>query len=955
MVTGNGQILVELAPEDTTAANLFDLNGRTLVFTPDGRGGYSRSVQPVMWEDEIGPAVADGTEISFQGFRFEFGGRARSSFFVNRPGLVTFGERLSYSYEREGRFDTMQKIAENFVTTPTISALFKPWHEGTQHVANASDRVVVTWISTEREFHVHGVPPERPARLQAVLAADGSIRLSYRDVPAGDGGVGLFVEGSVAKGALIDRIVDETDSALPAHLDLLEAAFYEANTDAVILEFTTRGSIPKPASGSVYSYRLHFDIDRPWWPRLDFADVDLTWAIDVSEGGRRTAWGPGVAGVVESDGANRISLLVKLGDLEGASASVVGDVVQFDDGGFVANDISSPALIALPTVPPRTDLSKSDRRFTDRQSEVFHYRSVPDLDAITCRSIEDLGDEFDLFVFHSEFRIDSQESTTPFNPYSTGAEGLGVTRGEPPCGNRLKGRWSLPVWMQASSVFDLKRGKEKRFDRGLALFTHEFTHAWTAHMSYLRNGKREPLFEEILDGCRCHWRFGLHTPAAFAGRSENPTPSSTMGGRYWRDNGDGTFTPLYNWPNTSLSWLDLYAMGLADAGEVPDILLLGNPRPVREGDSEGPHTAEREWVSIEQIVAAEGPRRPSAARAQKDFNAGFVYLVEPGRAPDNDMLRIHAEYRDKIVEHWQRITGGRSRMTTNAAARPAEPDPPDPDPPPAEGACQSGEETLCLQNGRFEVTADWWTAGSEPAAALVVPKRTNDSGLFRFFDENNWEILIKVLDGCAVNEHVWVYGASTTDLGYSIRVTDTKTGDFKEYLNEPGRPAPAITDAEAFPSACAERVSAALVGAEGRLPHTPGVELSRGSLIGASGSACAEADASLCLADSRFEVRVDWSTADGEEGPASTVPGRTNNSGLFYFFNADNWEMLIKVLDGCAINGHHWVYSAAATDLGLDIVVTDTATASTWSYAKEPGPPAPAITASEAFSDSCRP
>ena len=79
---------------------------------------------------------------------------------------------------------------------------------------------------------------------------------------------------------------------------------------------------------------------------------------------------------------------------------------------------------------------------------------------------------------------------------------------------------------------------------------------------------------------------------------------------------------------------------------------------------------------------------------------------------------------------------------------------------------------------------------------------TNDAGLFQFYDPDNWEILIKVLDGCAVNGHHWVYGASTTDVGYVIRVTDTATGAAKEYRNEPGRPAPAITDDKAFPDSC---------------------------------------------------------------------------------------------------------------------------------------------------------
>ena len=272
----------------------------------------------------------------------------------------------------------------------------------------------------------------------------------------------------------------------------------------------------------------------------------------------------------------------------------------------------------------------------------------------------------------------------------------------------------------------------------------------------------------------------------------------------------------------------------------------------------------------------------------------------------------------------------------------------------AEGsACAPDTQTLCLHGGRYEVRADWWTADGDRGAAQVVPKGTSDSGLFRFFDAENWEVLIKVLDGCVVNGHHWVYGASTTDLGYSIRVTDTTTGEVKEYTNEPGRPAAAVTDGKAFPGACKTGVSGAAAFPDRRLVPAPGVELAPVSLAGTSASGCTASGTSLCLAGGRFEVTVEWSTAGGGKGPASVVPGGTNNSGLFYFFEPDNWEMLIKVLDGCAINGHYWVYSAAATDLGLDITVTDTATGAIWDYAKPPGPPAPAITESKAFPDSC--
>ena len=125
-----------------------------------------------------------------------------------------------------------------------------------------------------------------------------------------------------------------------------------------------------------------------------------------------------------------------------------------------------------------------------------------------------------------------------------------------------------------------------------------------------------------------------------------------------------------------------------------------------------------------------------------------------------------------------------------------------PGPPPSDEACSPGAETLCLHDGRYEVRVTWRTSAGESGSAQVVPQAGADSGLFRFFDAENWEILVKVLDACAVNDHYWVYAASTTDLGYAIRVTDTATGEIKEYTNEPGRPAPAITDAKAFPDSC---------------------------------------------------------------------------------------------------------------------------------------------------------
>ena len=78
--------------------------------------------------------------------------------------------------------------------------------------------------------------------------------------------------------------------------------------------------------------------------------------------------------------------------------------------------------------------------------------------------------------------------------------------------------------------------------------------------------------------------------------------------------------------------------------------------------------------------------------------------------------------------------------------------------------------------------------------------RRKDSGLFWFFDAGNWEMLVKVLDGCAFNNHFWVFSAATTNVGYTLRVIDTETGAVAEYSNPLGTSAAALTDTNAFAS-----------------------------------------------------------------------------------------------------------------------------------------------------------
>lgn len=107
------------------------------------------------------------------------------------------------------------------------------------------------------------------------------------------------------------------------------------------------------------------------------------------------------------------------------------------------------------------------------------------------------------------------------------------------------------------------------------------------------------------------------------------------------------------------------------------------------------------------------------------------------------------------------------------------------------------DQLLCLNSDRFQVEVDWKDFSGQEGNAVAFP-RSDLSGTFFFFDPDNTELLLKVLDGCAFNGHFWVFFSATTDVEYTLTVTDTDSGQSRVYDNPLGGPSPAITDTQAF-------------------------------------------------------------------------------------------------------------------------------------------------------------
>ncbi len=274
-----------------------------------------------------------------------------------------------------------------------------------------------------------------------------------------------------------------------------------------------------------------------------------------------------------------------------------------------------------------------------------------------------------------------------------------------------------------------------------------------------------------------------------------------------------------------------------------------------------------------------------------------------------------------------------------------------------DGCVVTGDE-LCLLGGRFKISATYrnqYDGGSE-GTATAIPT-TDESGLFWFSGPQNVELIVKALDGRGFNDHYWLFYGALSDLEYWVTVTDTDTDAVKTYHNPPGEIC-GLADTSAFPEmplqAGGGPPPSPLKETSEAAPHRldvtalalkPGPRTPIGddppALVGSpppTSGTCEPGPWTLCLLGRRLAVEV-WVKNQydgGVEGPGRAIAD-SDNSGLFWFFTIDNAELVVKALDGGAVNEHLWFFYGALTDLEYWITVTDTATGDSSVYYNPPG------------------
>jgi len=120
-------------------------------------------------------------------------------------------------------------------------------------------------------------------------------------------------------------------------------------------------------------------------------------------------------------------------------------------------------------------------------------------------------------------------------------------------------------------------------------------------------------------------------------------------------------------------------------------------------------------------------------------------------------------------------------------------------------ACVKSDTVVCIDDTpgdfRFQLNVDYAHSGATGhGQASLATLGIAHGGGFWFYGQDNPEILVKVLNGCGVNNKFWVFIAATTSVAFDLHVLDTQTMATQTYTNADNHAATSVQDTSAFSS-----------------------------------------------------------------------------------------------------------------------------------------------------------
>lgn len=96
--------------------------------------------------------------------------------------------------------------------------------------------------------------------------------------------------------------------------------------------------------------------------------------------------------------------------------------------------------------------------------------------------------------------------------------------------------------------------------------------------------------------------------------------------------------------------------------------------------------------------------------------------------------------------------------------------------------CAIDATTACLSDGRFKVRATFSSPQGQSGQAQIV-QLTGDTAYLWFFASSNVEAVVKIINGCGLNNNYWAFAGGLTNVNVVLTITDTRSGKSKVYTN----------------------------------------------------------------------------------------------------------------------------------------------------------------------------
>ena len=652
----HGMFLVPKAPDNTLGDHPNDLEGKSVRFVPTAADRYTATVGPLQYDTNIGTTshlfVPITTQNDWQAFKVDlknvklplFGQSVSTVYVTAFNGITLSMPGVDYA----AQFDTLSAAFDN---NATISPLLIPYTRPsdlnwpTAYVRETSDGLLVTWRAANNTFNFD---------VQASIRSNGEILFSYKTIGATTWGAAVITPGSSAFLPRLEMIGQSEDAAGD-----VDPSFPASLSNALDLRSIAVEHVAGTGGYLIFA-RLAADPRLTLPPRGDTELITLTTGNTVV--GTLTLGWNGIVNVTLPDsvgtnsGGNIDGDTIEIALLSSSIDPIANPTrVTIETSLLSAGTSADRATIdvALSDGPlPGADLSAANG--VELQLPIVDAFTVPTIDLQSVwesvRTAASLSDaDIDGVAIYSNFNTEVVLRNAAYATIgNSGDDGIWKYVGHDSRHPRS------PNLMQMNVV-----GALATTLRAGQVLLHEFGHRWLQFVETMENGSATI----ALNPQPAHPPQFASAPAAFT--VVNSFDTSTMGGGYFTQSGN-FFTASPQSPN-GYSWFDLYLMGLAAPEEVPSMYVIDNSNPALGLAYNPPSnisvTGTRHDLTIQQVIDAMGPRKPSSAASRHAFKVAFVLVYDPTRPFDSDFARLD-QFRSTFADMFTRATGQRASVQT---------------------------------------------------------------------------------------------------------------------------------------------------------------------------------------------------------------------------------------------------------------------------------------------------